>query len=44
MIEALLIFMLALRIGDMEISFWLWLIFFTTVKFIRFVIWIFKDN
>lgn len=44
MIEALLIFMLALRIGDMGISFWLWLILFATVKFIRFVIWILKDN
>lgn len=44
MIEALLIFMLATRLGDMGISFWLWLILFATFKFIRFVIWFLKDN
>lgn len=44
MIEALLIFMLALRIGDLGISFWLWLIFFATIKFIQFVVWIIKEN
>lgn len=44
MVEALLIFMLALRIGDMGVSFWLWLILFSTVKFIQFVVWILKEN
>ena len=44
MIEALLILMLALRIGDMGISFWLWLILFATIKLIRFIICLLKDN
>lgn len=44
MIEALLIFMLALRLGDMEISFWLWLILFATIKLIRFIIWLLEDK
>ena len=44
MIEAFLIFMLALRLGDMGISFWLCFIILVIVKFIRFVIWSFTDN
>lgn len=44
MIEAFLIFMLALRIGNMGISFWLWLILFATIKLIRFIVWLLEDN
>ena len=44
MLEALLIFMLALRMGDMGITFWLWLILFAVVKFIRFVVWLLEDK
>ena len=44
MLEALLIFMLALRMGDMGIAFWLWLILFAVVKFIRFVVWLLEDK
>jgi hypothetical protein len=44
MIEALLIFMLALRIGGMGISFWLWLSFFAIVKIIQFIIWLLADK
>ena len=44
MIEALLIFMLALRIGDMGTVFWMWLVVFAILKFIRFVIWLINEN
>lgn len=44
MIEALLIFMLASRIGDMGISFWLWLTLFVFVKIIRFIVWALTDK
>lgn len=44
MIEALLIFMLALRIGDLEISFWLWLSVLIIIKLIRFVVWLLEDK
>ena len=44
MIEALLIFMLALRVGDMGTVFWMWLVVLAILKFVRFVIWLIKEN
>lgn len=44
MVEFILIFMLALRIGDMGATFWLWLIVFAILKFIRFVVWALTDK
>lgn len=43
MVEALLILALALRIGDMGISFWMLLILFLIIRFIQFVIWLLSD-
>lgn len=44
MIEAFLIFMLALRIGDMGTVFWMWLVVLVILKFVSFVVWLIKDN
>lgn len=44
MAEVILFLMLALHIGDMGITFWMWLILFAIIKFIRLVIWFLEEN